>query len=155
MLFFCFHAIGQKLIESQQTSHYTYIYKLTDAEAKTIYTSKIWEVNPAFFHTLVDSFSTDNEYDKRLPQGHYIKTFAEKNEQKIAVTTVQDFNVYILNNNTDLRVQVYDLEGKIIPDAQLKVKRKRLRFDKKTHFPETVIIRGLKEVHDKYFMGRR
>jgi len=102
ILFFCINANSQKLIESRQTSYYTYVYQLTNKEAETIYTNKIWEVNPAFFHTLVDSFSTDNEYDKRLPQGHYIKTFAEKNEQKIAVTTVQDFNVYILNNNTEI-----------------------------------------------------
>ena len=132
MLFFCFHSMGQKLIESRQTSHYTYIYKLTDEEAKTIYTDNVWEVNPSFFHTLVDSFPTDNGYDEELSQGHYIKTFAEKNEQKIAITTVQKFNVYVVNNNTDLRVQVYDLKGQLIPDAELKVKRKKLRFDKKT-----------------------
>jgi len=33
-----------------------------------------------------------------------------------------------------LCVQVYDLEGKIIPDAELKMKRKKLRFDKKNQY---------------------
>jgi len=42
MFFFCAHANGQKLIESRQTSYYTYIYQLTDKEAETVYTSKVW-----------------------------------------------------------------------------------------------------------------
>ncbi len=134
MLFLCFPLIGQKLIDSRQTSHYTYIYQLTDEEAKTIYTSKYWEVNPAFFHTLIDSFPTDSLYNKRLSQGHYIKTYATENAQKIDIATVQDFNVFVLNNNTDLCVQVYDLNGKIVPDAQLKVRRKQLRFDAKNQY---------------------
>ncbi len=153
MLFLCFPLIGQKLIESRQTSYYTYIYQLSDEEAETIYTSKIWEVNPAFFHTLVDSFPTDSVYEKRLPKGHYIKTFADKNEQKIAIATVQDFNIYVLNNNTDLRIQVYDLKGNIIPDATLKVKNKRLRFDKKTqcYIEKKSNRKGLLEVtHDGF-----
>lgn len=118
MFFFCAHANGQKLIESRQTSYYTYIYQLTDKEAETVYTSKVWGVNPIYFHTLIDSFPTDSVYNRRLPIGHYIKTYAAKNEQKIDITTVQDFNVFVLNNNTDLRIQVYNLEGKIIPDAE-------------------------------------
>jgi len=32
-----FSANGQKLIESRQTSHYTYIYKISNKEAKKVY----------------------------------------------------------------------------------------------------------------------
>jgi len=153
MFFFCAHANGQKLIESRQTSYYTYIYQLTDKEAETVYTSKVWEVNPTYFHTLIDSFPTDSVYNRRLPAGHYIKTYAAQNAQNIEIATVQDFNVFVLNNNTDLRVQVYDLEGKIISDAELKVKKKRLRFDKKTqcYIEKKSNRKGLLEIkHDGF-----
>jgi alpha-2-macroglobulin len=128
----CFNTNGQKLIESRQTSFYTYIYKITDKEARKIYKNDIWKVDTTFFHTLVDSFPTDSQYFGKLTHGHYIKTYAEQNKQKLAITTVQDFDVFIINNNTDLCVQVYDLSGKIIPDAELKIRQKKLRFNKKT-----------------------
>ena len=127
-----FYANSQKLIESRQSSYYTYIYKLTDKEAKKIYKNDIGEIEASFFHSLVDSFPTDGQYDNRLHEGHYIKTFSEKNQQKVAITTVQDFDVFILNNNTDLCVQVYDLQGNIITDSKVKVRWKNLHFDKKT-----------------------
>ncbi len=132
LLFFCCQAKGQKLIDSRQTSEYTYIYKITEKEAEEIYSNTIEGVDSTFFHTRVDSFPTDEEYNRRLSQGHYIKTYADQNKQKIAITTIQDFNVFILNNNTDLSIQVYDLNGKIIQNADLKVKKKKLRFNKNT-----------------------
>ena len=122
---------GQKLTDSRHTSYYTYIYKLTDQEAKKIYRKSLRVVDPSYFHTMVDSFPTDSEYSGKLPAGHYLKTFSEKNEQKVFVATVPDFEVVLLNNNTDLYIQVYDLKGKIIPEADLKIRLKKLRFDKK------------------------
>ncbi len=129
---FCFNVYGQKLIESRKTSYYTYIYKITGKEAKKIYKRDTWKVDPSFFHTLVDSFPTDSQYMGKLSRGHYIKTFADKNKQNLSVTTVQDFDVFILNNNTDLCIQVYDLEGKIINNAEVSVQWKKLHFSEKT-----------------------
>ena len=60
-LLFSFSSYGQKLIESRQTSYYTYIYKITGNEAKKIYKKDIWKVDTTFFHTLVDSFPTDRK----------------------------------------------------------------------------------------------
>lgn len=123
---------GQKLIESRQTSYMTYIYQLTDKEAKEIYKKGIWKVDPSFFHTLIDSFPTDGQYTGKLSPGHYLKTFSERNKQRFFITSVPDFDVKIFNNNTDLCIQVYDLTGKIISDANVKVRLKHLRFDKKS-----------------------
>ena len=99
---FCFfyrNVNGQNLLESRQASYYTYIYKINDREAKTIKKKSIYEVDTSFFHTLVDSFVTGSLYSGNLPQGHYLETYAEKNRQKFSITTVQDFDVFILNNN--------------------------------------------------------
>lgn len=128
----CMQAHSQKLIDSRQSSYYSYIYKLTDREAERIYKNDLDKVEASFFHTLVDSFPTDNQYVGILTKGYYLKTYADKNQQHFYVTTVQDFDVFILNNNTDLCVQVYDLEGNIIPGARVSVGLKHLHFDEKT-----------------------
>ncbi len=125
-------ANSQKLIESRQSSYYSYIYKLTDREAERIYKNDLDKVEPSFFHSLVDSFPTDSQYVGILTKGYYLKIYADKNQQHFYVTTVQDFDVFILNNNTDLCVQVYDLEGNIIPGARVSVGLKHLHFDEKT-----------------------
>ena len=126
-------AISQRLNQSRQTSYYTFIYKLTDKEAAKIYKNDIWIVDASFFHTLVDSFPTDSLYTGKLPEGHYLRTYSEKDKQKLFITTVGSFDVFILDNNTDLSIQVYDLQGKIIKDADVKIRSKKLHFDKKTH----------------------
>ncbi len=132
-LLIAFSSHAQSLIESRQSSYYTYIYKITEAEAETIYKNNIWKVDSSFFHSLVDSFPTDSSYEGKLLQGHYLKTYAEQNKQKLAITTIQDFDVFIFNNNTDLCIQVYDLQGHIITDTDLRVRGKKLRFNEKAH----------------------
>ncbi len=127
-----FGVYAQPLLESRQSSAFTYIFKINDQEAKKIYTKKKWQVDPSFFHTLVDSFPTYTEYTGKLPNGHYLKTFAEKDKQKLSITTVQDFEVFIFNNNTDLCIQIYDLKGNLIDNASVKIRGKKLRFNKKT-----------------------
>ena len=131
-LLFSLNSYSQKLIESRQTSYYTYIYKITEKEAEKIYKKDIWRVDTSFFHTLVDSFPTDSQYYGKLQQGHYLKTFAEREKQKLSITTIQDFDVFIFNNNTDLCIQVFDLKGNLIEDADVRVRLKNLRFNKKT-----------------------
>ena len=129
---FCIGGYAQKLSESRQSSYFTYIYQITEKEAQQVYKKDLWEVDRSFFHTMVDSFPTDKGYDRRLPQGHYLQVYAEKNREKISITSIQDFEVFILNNNTDLKVQVMDLQGNIIPDAAVSVDWKGLGFDPRT-----------------------
>jgi TonB-dependent SusC/RagA subfamily outer membrane receptor len=126
------YAHGQKLLDSRQSAYYTYIYKLTDKEAQKIYKHNIWQVDSSFLHTLADSFPTDKQYPDRLAQGHYLRVSAEKNKLKFQITSVQDFEVYIFNNQTDLLIQAYDLQGNIIPDARVSIGWKNLRFNEKT-----------------------
>lgn len=132
-LLLSFGSFGQKLIESRKSSYYTYIYKITQKEAEEVYKKDYWKVKPSYFHTLVDSFPTDSLYSKKLQQGHYLKTFAKEEKQKVTITSIQDFDVFICNNSTDLCIQVLDLQGKLIEDATVSVRSKELHFDKKTH----------------------
>ena len=57
---------AQKLIQSRKSSYYTYIYKLTDKEAKKIYRKSARIIDTTYFHSLVDSFPTKEEYKGKL-----------------------------------------------------------------------------------------
>lgn len=123
---------ANNLLKSRQTSVYTYIYKLSDKEAEKIYKNKLPKIDLTFFHSLVDSFPTDDVFTGKLPVGHYMKTYSEKNLQKVSITTIQDFEVFIFNNNTDLCIQIYDLKGNLIKDADVRIRSEKICFDKKT-----------------------
>ncbi|PWD99748.1 carboxypeptidase-like regulatory domain-containing protein [Marinilabilia rubra] len=88
-----------------------------------------------------------------LQVGHYLKTYAEGNQQKVAITTIQNFEVFILNNSSDLCIQLYDLDGRIINDAEVKVRWKKLLFDENTkcYLDKGSNQKGLLEVTYKGF----
>jgi hypothetical protein len=123
---------SQNLIESRHTSYFTYIFKITDSEARQIYKNDLWKVNDKFFHSLIDSVPTDSVFKRNLPLGHYIRVHTIKNKLSFEITSVQNFDVMILDNNTDLIIQVFDLKGDIISDAEVSVRMKRVHFDNKT-----------------------
>ena len=128
-------AFGQKnkLLQSRTTSALTYIYEITDKEALKLLKTKPKSIDTAYFHTLADTYPTDSVYKKPLAQGkHYLKTYSSGNKQLTEYTYVPAFDVMILDNNTDLCLQIYDLQGKNVSDATVKIGCKKLKFDKKT-----------------------
>lgn len=129
--FCCFTNLthAQKLLESRQSSHYTYIFKITNEEAKKIYYAKQTQMDKSFFHTLIDSFPTGKQFDEKLLPGHYLKTYSEKNIQKVEITTVQNIDVFLLNNFQDLVIQLYDLNGDIVNSADVKIKNKSIAYN--------------------------
>lgn len=151
VLVFCCLSIfsqAQNLLGSRQSSYYTYIFKISDKEAKEIYSSRKVQINDNYFHTVIDSFPTFNEFDGKLKPGHYLKAYSDKNIQKIEITTVQNFDIFLLSNYQDLVIQIYDLNGKIVNDAQVKVKNRSLKFNSelKAYFHRKSNKRGLLEV---------
>ncbi len=127
-LFFITTVKAQSLIESRKTSYYTYIYQISSAQAREIYNNSLWKIDSTFFHTKIDSFPTDGTYSKALPEGHYLQTYSEENQQKVAITSIQNFEAFVLNNNTDLQVQVYDLDGQLISDAEVEINNRNIKF---------------------------
>src|SRR5690554_5161138 len=120
---------AQKLLESKQSSHFTYIFKISDDEAKRIYSKRNVDIETDYFHTLIDSFATGNSYDKKLKPGHYLKTYTDKDIQKTEIATVQNLEVFLLNNYHDLVIQLYDLDGNLISDADVNVKNRSLQYN--------------------------
>jgi hypothetical protein len=125
-------SFGQNLLNSKQTSHFSYIYKITDLEAEAIYTSGEKGIKDSFFHSLIDSFPMGEEYQGNLPEGHFLKTFALKNRQSIEITSIQPVRIFIIKNDRDLNIQVYGPDEKIIKKAEVSADGKKLTFDPKT-----------------------
>ena len=135
-LFFSFlstmQIYAQDLLQSKRHSPYTYIYQISNEEAKTIHQKK-FEINDRIhFNKLIDSFPTYKSYKKKLPEGHYLKVFIDNNQLITSYTSVQNFTVYTVNNNKDLNIHIYDLSGNTISNALVKVNHKSLIFNPKT-----------------------
>lgn len=124
---------AQNILESEAYARHAYIYKITNAQAKTFFEEDKPEYKASYFQTLVDSFPVKSEYQKNLQQGYYLKVEIVNNKVKTALTAVQHFNVFIYNNDKDLNLKVLDLEGKPIKNAEVKLKRKNIPFDDKTN----------------------
>ncbi len=122
---------GQNLLSSRQSGYYTYIFRITDADARKIYASgnDRWLKQDKYFHTLVDSFPLYTEYSGKLQPGHYLKVSVKKNQIEVSVISVLNVNVQVVNNNTDLCVQVYDSSGLLVHDAEVKADGKHMKYD--------------------------
>ncbi|MEQ8469814.1 MAG: carboxypeptidase-like regulatory domain-containing protein [Marinoscillum sp.] len=132
LIFSTYLSYSQDLFHSRHTSYRTFIYKITNEEAREINSGKHWVVDSAFFHTLVDTYPTDSLYQKELLSGHYLKVYAEGNHLQLEYTSVQPYDIAVFNNSTDLNLKVFDLLGTVIQDAKVKVKGRRVSYDKRT-----------------------
>lgn len=131
-LLFFQSAVGQSLIHSRNTSFYTYFYKINDLEARELREIGVAHVDNRFFHTLVDSVPTDAAYQPALPPGHYMRVFTRDNVLQFELATIATCEVRVLNNAQDLKIQVFDPEGKLIQPDEIKLKRKSVKWDKQS-----------------------
>jgi hypothetical protein len=118
------------LVNGRRTSYYTYVFRLDDREARTLYRKDIYAVTDTYFHTVVDSFPTRKVYDeRRLLRGHYLFTYAKGGRLAYDLMSVCPLSVKVLNNQVDLSVWVADSLGNTIPDAIVRLKSKSIPFD--------------------------
>lgn len=137
---------SQDLLKSKRESHYTYVYNISTQEAESIYRDGIEIVDSTFFHSLVDSFTIQTEV--KLSIGHYLFTSANKNRQEIELYSEEGIDAYVLNNDKDLLIQVYDLKGDIVSEAEVVVNRQKLRYDeeRKAFFDKKSNKKGIVKV---------
>ncbi|AKQ46565.1 hypothetical protein TH63_14475 [Rufibacter radiotolerans] len=119
----------QNLANSRTTSFYTYVYKITDEEARQLYGKGMHAARESFFHSKIDSFPTSLAYQKRLPQGHYLYAHSAGADLEYSLTTVTHSHLQLLKNHVDLAAVVYDTLGQPISTAQVKLNRKTVPFD--------------------------
>jgi hypothetical protein len=141
-IFLHYHTYSQSftkdITHARRGSFYTYIFKLTDAEARNIYRKDIDVVTNAYFHTLIDSFPTGKYSDKPVKVGHYLLANALGDRLEYELKSVNNLEVRVLNNKVDLAVWVADSLGRTIDQAQIQLKSRQIPFD---HITQTYRLR--------------
>jgi TonB-dependent SusC/RagA subfamily outer membrane receptor len=134
LLLLSFSLSAQDLLTSRKSSLKTYIFKISNQEAEEIYTGgrTTFEISEKYYHTLVDSFLTDSTYKKQLAYGHYLDAHASENELITTIFTISPFEVFVLNNQTDLMIQVRDAAGNYVENAKVKLDRRTIKLNQET-----------------------
>ena len=87
----------------------TAIYKVTDDEAEKLYRSPYWIGNDLFFHTFVDTFSTNHYSKEATLNGHYLFIKAVDDKLEVMFESFLTISAVPLNNRRDLTIQVRSL----------------------------------------------
>jgi alpha-2-macroglobulin len=124
---------GQNLLKSRHSGYMTYIFRITDSEARKIYQSRSekWMNENGYFHTLTDSFPSESGYTKRLQAGHYLYAVVADNQFMARIESVQNVSAQLVNNNTEFCLKLYDSTGTDIGDAEVRMGARRLAYDSK------------------------
>ncbi len=129
-LIFLFNATAQDLTKSRKKSHVTQVYKITDAEARHIFTEQETEIGQPYFHSLIGVYPTDSVYKKRLERGHYVYVSADQEKLTYELESISNVEVHILKNNVDLKFILTDTTGRKIKDAVVLLGKKRIFFSR-------------------------
>ena len=87
---------AQDLQKSRHESYYTYIYKITNQQAKSIYDIDAWgSVNEKILTQMADSFLTDSGYKKQLPVGHYVYVNEFNNSLHFEMKSINSIDAYL------------------------------------------------------------
>lgn len=124
---------AQDLVTGSRNSPYTYIYQLTDDQALKIIRNGLGRIDDEdLFRQKRDSFSTGTTYMKDIAPGNYLNVFVKENKLDIEYISVPNVQVSVIENQTDLVVQVRDLKGSLIKDASVTISGKGIPYDEKT-----------------------
>lgn len=148
--------VAQDLLESRRSSYYTFIYKINNEQAKTLY-KDIWNIDTTLLQNLFDFYPTDSVYKQDLPVGHYAFIKTKGSNLECELKSVNNLNMNLLNNHRDLILVFNDLQGEELPNLKVEVRSKGIPFQEsiKAYRLEKSNKRGLVSVefqgHVSYF----
>lgn len=106
------------------------VFKITSKEARFLYKESPASIPESYFHTLVDSFSLSSTERPNLTEnGHYIYVSPNNERLETRLESIHQHSLISFNNERDLMLRVLDRKGKAIQHAQLKLGRKKVRYD--------------------------
>ena len=109
----------QPVAHARQSSSLTKVFRLTDAQARTLYKRGLNAAQPAFFTQVADSFPSDKPSRRTLPLGHYLVAHTEGPQLVYSLRTETDREVVVVDNQVDVSLVVRDSLGRLLPDAQV------------------------------------
>ena len=113
---------AQKLSLGQKFSPYTFIYKLDLEQALELARTKSVKDTFDYYTHPYDSIPNGvNEERKPLPPGMYLQVAPKDNQIHFSTVTVPMLDVRVQGWGSEILVLVYDLDGKTIKDAKVKL----------------------------------
>lgn len=139
---------GQSLPDSRQSSFYTYYYRISGEEFRELLGNSQSRSDLKYFHTLVDSVPTDRPYEPALAPGYYLRVFSSSNQLVVESALVGACEALVLNNGSDLQVQVFDPEGNPVQADEIRLRKRQLKWDPdaQTYGMKNVTRSGILEV---------
>lgn len=132
LLTYSFSLAQSNLSSSRKTSVYTYVYKITKQEAYVLYKSGMNKAGEKYLHSLIDSFKTDKGDVPALNPGDYLFTFAKDNRLVFELHAIGNVECKVVNNNRDVAIMLHTKKGKLINDAEVFIRNKKISYDKNT-----------------------
>ncbi|MFK7921355.1 MAG: alpha-2-macroglobulin family protein [Bacteroidia bacterium] len=148
LFFLASQCLAQDLLQSARASQYTYVYSLTDADAKTLYQKGPLALGESAFTQLVDSFLSVYGQPASLPPGHYLETYVQDAQLHIRYLPIMPLQLEVLNDKRALHLMVFDPQGKAISEAEISIDDRSLAYDaeSKTYYAPNRKRGGLVEI---------
>ncbi len=131
-LLITFLAESQELVQSRTTSPYTYICRVTERQALDLVMNRKGLNAGLLFREVADSFPTGTRYEGRLKPGNYVMVHTDRDRVKLELSSLPNVHLSVIDNKTDLLIQVRDTTGMIVDDAEVKSGGRVIPWDKAT-----------------------
>ncbi|OOQ56832.1 alpha-2-macroglobulin family protein [Mucilaginibacter pedocola] len=129
-LLICSAAIAQRpLTNSRQSSYYTYIYKVSDADMLGYYQSPGKVFDDKVLKNPVDSFLTDKHWKNTLPAGNYVKAYANENSLKYSLIENHSAFLKLFTSTYEHRFALTDKQGNYLSNIKVLLNGKELPYD--------------------------
>jgi hypothetical protein len=127
ILFPVFYGNAQQFQKLKKNSYNTYVYKISSAKAKEAF---IGDRNKLadYCKVIVDSFPSDSDYDKKLPNGYYAFMNVEQNKVVYSLKSYTDLQVKISSRHHKHALVVFDKTGIIRKDVKVTMNEKKIPF---------------------------
>lgn len=129
LVFLSCQLFGQDLLDGRRSSYYTFIYKVSNDQAKKLY-KEIWDLDTTYLTNPYDFFPTDSAYKRTLPVGHFIFVKAKGEVVETELKSVNNVTIHVLNNHRDLMMVFSDSMGREVPGLKVSAGAKEIPFDK-------------------------
>ncbi|GIL22895.1 MAG: hypothetical protein BroJett042_14080 [Bacteroidota bacterium] len=151
---------AQDLPTSRRSSYYTFVYKVTNAEAEALYKNR--QPTQAFCHSLFTLYPSDSaRFQDKLPVGHYLEVKTIEGKLHYELVSINNTNLTLLSNQRDFIFTISDQSGNRINNAQVKIRNQPIAFNNKdnAYVDQKSNKRGLLSVtvngHTAYFQIER
>lgn len=110
-----------------------FVFQITNNEAERLLTKSGSDtIIHSLLHTGIDTFDVNKGWISRPDKGHFILVRIIGNKLHCEYTSVFPYQVLLLKEYNALTLQVLDLDGNVRGDAKVKLKARRIRFDRQS-----------------------